>query len=58
LSKSFDVDENKEGNVDMNITDTDVKELNVEKYIKPQEGCIKVRRRKTFDTNFKISNVK
>ena len=42
----------------MNITDTDVKELNVEKYIKPQEGCIKVRRRKTFDTNFKISNVK
>ena len=58
LSKSFDVDENKEGNVDMNITDTDVKELNVEKYIKPQEGCIKVKRRKTFDTNFKISNVK
>ena len=58
LSKTFDVNDTKEGHVDMNITDTDVKELNVEKYIKPKEGYIKVKRRKTFDTNFKISNLK
>ena len=58
LSKSVDIADTKEGNVDMNKTDADVKELNVDKYIKPKEEYIKVKRRKTFDTNFRISNLK